>query len=170
MNVFLAWKNEVQVTWAKLLFCLCGLVGYSAWVKAQPFEKLCGLGTQCLSHIPAWHPHDWSFLKSVLQTWFKDNYCKYFLHWRSCIDSWRVNDSVLLIWLQLNWQTFLRSHLCSMAIIFEVLRGYHEHGKHPTNGLFLQERWMQIESPLSTAEFPDSSRAPCLGCISFAYL
>lgn len=134
------------------------------------FGNLWGLDTQCLSHITAWHSHDWCFPKFVLQTWFKDNYCKYFCTSIACFDSWRVDDSVLLTWLQLNWQTFLRSHLRSMVIHFELLRGYHEHGKHPTNGLFLQKQWMQIESPLSTAEFSDGNGAPCLCYISFACL
>lgn len=169
MNIFLAWKNGVQVTWVKF-FHWCVLAEYAVWVEAQPFGNLWGLDTQCLSHITAWHPHDWCFPKSVLQTWFKDNYCKYFCTSIACFDSWRVDDSVLLTWLQLNWQTFLRSHLHSIAIHFELLRGYHEHGKHPTNGLFLQKQWMQIESPLSTAEFSDGNGAPCLCYISFACL
>lgn len=156
MRIFLAWKNGVQVTWAKL-FHLCGLVEYTAWVEAQPFGNLWRLDTQCLSHSTAWHPHDWCFPKSVLQTWFKDNYCKYFCTSIACFDSWRVNDSVLLIWLQLNWQTFLRSHLHSMAIHFELLRGYHEHGKIPqmdcscrSNECRLNRPWARLSFQMAT--------------------
>lgn len=43
-------EKGVQVTWAKLFFCLYGLVEYSACVKAQPFGSLSRLGTLSVTH------------------------------------------------------------------------------------------------------------------------